>query len=60
MFENIRGRSLYRLIKVMCSTSFFMYGYDAGVLGGLLLHQPFKDAMGNPGGSWIYPMIVSS
>ena len=36
-----------------------MYGYDAGVLGGLLLHQPFLDAIGNPTGEYTIPMIVS-
>ena len=37
-----------------------MYGYDAGVLGGVLLHQPFLDAIDNPTGQYTIPMIVSA
>lgn len=66
------------LMKIICGTSFCMYGvssstsyhlllmelicpqYDAGVLGGLLLHQPFLDAIGNPTGEYTIPLIVSS
>ena len=57
---NLRGRRLYLLMKVICGTSFMMYGYDAGVLGGVLLHQPFLDAIGNPTGVYVIPMIVAS
>ena len=35
-------------------------GYDAGVLGGVLLHQPFLDAIGNPTGEWTIALISSS
>lgn len=59
-FKNLRGRKLYWLIKVVCGTAFMMYGYDAGVLGGVLLHQPFLDAIGNPTGKYTIPMITSS
>jgi len=34
--------------------------YDAGVLGGVLFHKPFLDAIGNPTGVYIIPMISSS
>lgn len=37
-----------------------MYGYDAGVLGGVLLHQPFLDAIGNPTGVYTIPLITSA
>jgi len=30
------------------------------VLGGVLLHQPFLDAIGNPKGNYVIPMIVAS
>ncbi|RFU25408.1 hypothetical protein B7463_g10928, partial [Scytalidium lignicola] len=36
------------------------YGYDAGVLGGLLTHRPFLNALGNPTGNWTIPMVSSS
>jgi MFS family permease len=37
-----------------------MYGYDAGVLGGVLLPKPFLDAIDNPTGEWVIPWISSS
>lgn len=56
----LRGRKLYRLMKFVCGVAFMMYGYDAGVLGGLLLHRPFLDAIGNPTGEWTIALISSS
>ncbi|KAK5096860.1 hypothetical protein LTS08_007350 [Lithohypha guttulata] len=56
----LRGRNLYRLMKFVCGVAFMMYGYDAGVLGGLLLHRPFLDAIGNPTGEWTIALISSS
>src|SRR6201996_642131 len=40
--------------------SFCMYGYDAGVLGGIQTTKPFLDAMGHPTGTYVIPMIASS
>lgn len=37
-----------------------MFGYDAGVLGGVQETEPFRDAIGNPPGTYIIPMIASS
>lgn len=37
-----------------------MYGYDAGVLGGVQGTEPFLSAMGHPTGKWVIPMIASS
>ncbi|KAL2834564.1 general substrate transporter [Aspergillus pseudoustus] len=55
-----RGRVLYRLMSLCCCLAFGMYGYDAGVLGGVQETKPFRDAMGNPTGTYIIPMIASS
>ena len=44
----LRGKSLYNLMKFVSGMSFCMYGYDASVLGGMLLHRPFQLAMGDP------------
>lgn len=80
VFPNLRGRTLYRLMKIVCGLSFMMYGvrpqpitsttlpiilthhkqYDAGVLGGVLLHPPFLTAIGNPKDVWTIPMITAS
>jgi fucose permease len=40
--------------------SFCMYGYDAGVLGGVQTTKPFLDAMHHPTGTYVIPMIASS
>ncbi|KAF9889461.1 hypothetical protein FE257_007363 [Aspergillus nanangensis] len=37
-----------------------MYGYDAGVLGGVQETKPFHEALGNPKGAYIIPMVASS
>lgn len=37
-----------------------MYGYDAGVLGGVQTTKPFLDSIGNPTGTYVIPMISSS
>ncbi|KAF2636797.1 MFS transporter [Massarina eburnea CBS 473.64] len=47
-------------MKIVCGTSFMMYGYDAGILGGLLLHPPFLSAIGNPTSTYTIPMITAS
>lgn len=55
-----KGDAFYTLIKVVCGCLFLLFGYDAGVLGGLLTYPPFLEAMGNPTGTWTIPMIASS
>ncbi|KAJ9621377.1 uncharacterized protein PV06_04811 [Exophiala oligosperma] len=61
LFQGLQGRSLYLLMKLVCGTSFMMYGYDAGVLGGVLLHKPFIEAIGLENtGQYTIPMISSS
>ena len=37
-----------------------LYGYDAGVLGGFQETKQFRDAIGNPQGSYTIPLIASS
>ncbi|KIW61331.1 hypothetical protein PV05_01463 [Exophiala xenobiotica] len=56
----LKGRALYRVMSICCSLSFCMYGYDAGVLGGVQTTKPFLDAMNHPTGTYVIPMIASS
>ncbi len=37
-----------------------MSHHDAGVLGDFLLYQPFLDAIGNPKGNYVIPIVVAS
>ncbi|KAH8802565.1 putative sugar transporter STL1 [Xylogone sp. PMI_703] len=57
---NPRGRLLYRTMSLSCSLAFCMYGYDAGVLGGVQSTKPFLNAIGNPTGTYVIPMIASA
>lgn len=47
-------------MEISSAIAFMMYGYDAGVLGGLQGTDPFLFAMGYPTGTWIIPMISSA
>lgn len=58
--QAVKGRLLYRIMSFCCSMAFMMYGYDAGVLGGVQTTKPFLDAIGNPTGAYVIPMIASS
>jgi MFS family permease len=42
------------------NTTLTLTQYDAGVLGGVLLHPPFLDAIGHPKDVWTIPMITAS
>ncbi|KAH7371117.1 general substrate transporter [Pyrenochaeta sp. MPI-SDFR-AT-0127] len=57
---HFKASTLKRLMTICCSTSFFLYGYDAGVLGGVQETKPFLRALGNPTGTYIIPMVASS
>jgi MFS family permease len=56
----VKGRTLYRIMSFCCALAFMMYGYDAGVLGGIQTTKPFLNAIGNPKGTYVIPMIASS
>jgi MFS family permease len=58
--QAVKGRVLYRIMSLCCAMAFMMYGYDAGVLGGIQTTKPFLDAIGNPTGTYVIPMIASS
>ncbi|KAJ5753591.1 uncharacterized protein N7511_007744 [Penicillium nucicola] len=57
---NLRGKSLYRVMRLCSCLAFGLYGYDAGVLGGVQETRPFREALGNPTGPYIIPMVASS
>ncbi|KAH8691883.1 putative sugar transporter STL1 [Talaromyces proteolyticus] len=59
-YERLSGNSLLCVAKLAGGVSFMLYGYDAGVLGGVQSTKPFLDAIQNPKGSYIIPMIASS
>ncbi|KAK4555211.1 hypothetical protein LTR86_007507 [Recurvomyces mirabilis] len=56
---NLQGRALYRTMSAACGAAFMLYGWDAGVLGGIQSTPQFHDAIGNPSGAYIIPIIAS-
>ncbi|KAI8662152.1 hypothetical protein LRP88_00323 [Fusarium phalaenopsidis] len=58
--SKIRGKTIKRLLSTSCAISFCLYGYDAGVLGGIQETEPFLHAMGYPTGTYVIPMIASA
>ncbi|KAH6632880.1 general substrate transporter [Boeremia exigua] len=57
---HLKAKTIEWLIKISCSVSFCLYGYDAGVLGGVQETKPFYEALGNPTGTYVIPMIASA
>ncbi|KAK3672451.1 hypothetical protein LTR78_007758 [Recurvomyces mirabilis] len=42
---SMQGRNFYRLMSFSCAMAFLIFGYDAGVLGGVQTTKPFLDAL---------------
>ena len=59
MLSGLQGRRLYSVMSACCGSAFMLYGYDAGVLGGIQSTPQFLDAIGNPKGVFIIPIIAS-
>ena len=59
MAKRLEGRSLYLLMSACCASSFMLYGYDAGVLGGIQTTTQFRNSIGDPQGDFIIPIIAS-
>ncbi|KAI6830218.1 putative sugar transporter STL1 [Hortaea werneckii] len=59
MFSKLQGKALYQTMSTACGAAFMLYGYDAGVLGGFQERQEFRDAIGDPQGPFIIPLIAS-
>lgn len=59
MLENLQSQTLYRVMSACCGSAFMLYGYDAGVLGGIQATPQFRNAIGNPQGVFIIPVIAS-
>lgn len=59
MLSKLEGRKLYKVMSACCGSAFMLYGYDAGVLGGIQTTPQFLNAIGNPKGFFIIPIIAS-
>ncbi|OQO11719.1 hypothetical protein B0A48_03446 [Cryoendolithus antarcticus] len=57
--DKLQGKRLYSVMSAACGSAFMLYGYDAGVLGGIQETPQFRAAIGNPQGAFIIPVIAS-
>ncbi|KAK4971832.1 hypothetical protein LTR66_010167 [Elasticomyces elasticus] len=57
--STIQGKTLYSTMSAACGAAFMLYGWDAGVLGGIQETPQFRAAIGNPTGAYIIPIIAS-
>lgn len=46
--ENLRGTFLIAVLTSVCSTGFCLFGYDQGVMSGVVISKYWLDTMGNP------------
>ena len=51
--DGIQGKTLYRIMSAACGSAFMLYGWDAGVLGGIQETKEFRAAIGNPQGAFV-------
>ncbi|EJU04538.1 hypothetical protein DACRYDRAFT_47633 [Dacryopinax primogenitus] len=49
--SSVRGKALVAAITSVCSSGFLLFGYDQGVMSGVIVSQNFLDLMGNPNSS---------
>ncbi|KAH7210072.1 general substrate transporter [Fusarium oxysporum] len=53
MLSNLRGKYLQGAITFSAGSAYLLFGYDQGVLGGLVTQPSFLDAIGNPSPSFL-------
>ncbi|KAH7131717.1 general substrate transporter [Dactylonectria estremocensis] len=51
--QNIRGKYLHAAITVSAGSSYLLFGYDQGVVGGLVTEPTFLAVLGNPSSSFL-------
>lgn len=51
--DAIQGKTLYKIMSAACGSAFMLYGWDAGVLGGIQETPEFRSAIGNPQGAFV-------
>lgn len=56
---NLKGKALYCTASAACGSAFMLYGWDAGVLGGIQETPQFRAAIGNPQGAFTIPIIAA-
>ncbi|KAJ6092308.1 hypothetical protein N7467_004277 [Penicillium canescens] len=55
---NLEGRSLQIAIAVSAGSAYLLFGYDQGVLGGLVSNPGFLEAIGNPSSGYLGTIVA--
>ncbi|KAJ5683440.1 General substrate transporter [Penicillium macrosclerotiorum] len=55
---NLEGRSLRLAITVTAGSAYLLFGYDQGVLGGLVSNASFLSAIGNPSSGYLGTIVA--
>ncbi|KAJ5518216.1 General substrate transporter [Penicillium expansum] len=55
---NLQGRSLQSAIAVSAGSAYLLFGYDQGVLGGLVSYPGFLSAIGNPSSGYLGTIVA--
>ena len=58
MLRNLRGNALISAITISSASCYLMFGYDQGVLGGLIAQPSFLNAIGNPSSSYLGTIVA--
>ncbi|KIX94522.1 uncharacterized protein Z520_09908 [Fonsecaea multimorphosa CBS 102226] len=58
MLNNLRGSALIWAITLSSGSCYLLFGYDQGVLGGLVSQPSFLEAIGNPNASFLGTIVA--
>ncbi|KAK5168190.1 uncharacterized protein LTR77_006758 [Saxophila tyrrhenica] len=58
MFDDLRGRPLTWSVTAACASAYLLFGYDQGVLGGLVTQPTFLSAMGDPSSLYLGTIVA--
>ncbi|OBZ84718.1 Sugar transporter STL1 [Choanephora cucurbitarum] len=57
MFK-LQGKALFNASTLLAATGFLLFGYDQGVMSGIVPNQHFLDLMGNPNSAVVGAMVA--
>ncbi|KAI9273559.1 general substrate transporter [Sporodiniella umbellata] len=54
----LKGKSLFRASTSLAAVAFLLFGYDQGVMSGVVANKYFKETMGNPSSSLLGAIVA--
>ncbi|ETN39969.1 uncharacterized protein HMPREF1541_06196 [Cyphellophora europaea CBS 101466] len=58
MLSRLRGSALVWAITLSCASCYLLFGYDQGVLGGLVTQPSLLNALGNPSAGYLGTIVA--